>query len=302
MMFIRDISNLISMYFSVHLSQLSFQIILCVSFNCFHILDSQTLASHYSSIDPSFSPMSKWRRLYTPTIAAEIITDWDTDDGSIDSDVPSDQEKYASFESSDDETSSICSNSQGDASLDDVQVQPEPQGDELSLCASSSTEIRLGRNGTPWKSVPKAKPGRTAGHNIFTARLGVPNSVRSSISTPYEAWKHFITEKMLRDIVKYTKKQAERVGDDKFELTIQELETFIGLQYARGVYGKNHPIEFLWNIEFGIPLFRNSMPRDRFKTILKHLRFDDRTKRSERNQQNDKFAPIRDLRSYLMSL
>lgn len=119
--------------------------------------------------------------------------------------------------------------------------------------------------------------------------------MQSSISTPYEAWKHFITEKMLRNILKYTKKQAERVGDDKFELTIQELETFIGLQYARGVYGKNHPIEFLWSKEFGIPQFRNSMPQDRFKTILKHLCFDDRTKVSERNQQNDKFAPIRDL-------
>ena len=77
-------------------------------------------------------------------------------------------------------------------------------------------------------------------------------------------------------------------------LSPNELEAFIALQYARGLYRKNHPVSFLYNKEYGIPIFPETMPRDRFIKILKYLRFDDKPNRrtgSDRNQ----FAPIRDV-------
>lgn len=131
----------------------------------------------HTSVRPSSSPTLKLRSSlftclsdvvytrYTPEFAVEIIMDRDTNNGSIDSDVSSDHEHDASTKSTNDETSSVCSNTLSDSPNETAQfqVEPQPQGDELLFCASSSsTEIRFGRNRTPWKSVPKTKPERTA--------------------------------------------------------------------------------------------------------------------------------------------
>ena len=61
------------------------------------------------------------------------------------------------------------------------------------------------------------------------------------MSTPYDAWKHFIDESLLRIIAKFTTEEAARRGDNEFVLDLHHLETFIGLQYARGLYGKVFP-------------------------------------------------------------
>ena len=39
------------------------------------------------------------------------------------------------------------------------------------------------------------------------------------------------------------------------------------------------PIFFLYNNEYGIPIFPETMSRDRFIKILKYLRFDDKPNR-----------------------
>ena len=63
----------------------------------------------------------------------------------------------------------------------------------------------------------------------------------------------FVHESILRTIVKFTTAEAIRRGDVDFSLSLDELETFIALQYARGLYEKNHPVSFLWNKRYGIP-------------------------------------------------
>ena len=53
------------------------------------------------------------------------------------------------------------------------------------------------------------------------------------------------------------------------------LEAFIALQYARGIYGKGHSLDFLWNEMYGPKIFPETMPQNMFKSILRLLRFDD---------------------------
>lgn len=73
-------------------------------------------------------------------------------------------------------------------------------------------------------------------------------------------------------------------------MNIHELEVFIGLLYARGVIGaKNIPIDDLWSSKWGNDIFRRSMTRDRFKDIMRHIRFDEKSTRSTR-LTTDKFA------------
>ena len=94
---------------------------------------------------------------------------------------------------------------------------------------------------------------------ILTAIPGVPRYDSSSISTPYSAWKMFIHESILTSIAKFTTEEAVHRGDTDFSLSLDELESFIALQYARGLYGKNHPVAFLWNKRYGIPIFHKNI-------------------------------------------
>ena len=73
---------------------------------------------------------------------------------------------------------------------------------------------------------------------------------------------------------------------------ISDLEKFIAIQYARGVYGKNHSLNFLWSKQFGVPLINTMMSRNDFMTLKKYLRFDDKQTRSFR-VEDDPFTHIR---------
>ena len=75
----------------------------------------------------------------------------------------------------------------------------------------------------------------------------------------------------------------------------EELGAFIGLLILVGSFrASREPLSDLFSedLNFGRPLFRATMPRERFKIILRFLRFDDHTTRVERFA-NDRFAPIR---------
>ena len=99
---------------------------------------------------------------------------------------------------------------------------------------------------------------------------------------------------MLRSIQKYTIKHGQ--ADDKnFSVELCELEKFIGLQIARGVLmGKNTPIHQLWSKEWGHLIFSKTINRDRYKELMKHLRFDNCSTRRERRQE-DKFCLISEI-------
>ncbi|XP_071746951.1 piggyBac transposable element-derived protein 4-like [Lepeophtheirus salmonis] len=61
--------------------------------------------------------------------------------------------------------------------------------------------------------------------------------------------------------------------------------------YARGILAKGQPTEVIWSRKLGINLFRNTIPCDKYKELLRYIRFDIRSTRSQR-LQNDKFALI----------
>ena len=131
----------------------------------------------------------------------------------------------------------------------------------------ASSECLLGRDGTARKCSNPLNSGRAGAHNVFTAKPGVPRDVASSRS-PYDVWKHFISEHILRMICRYTNEEAQRIGDEQFTVSPAELKTFIGHQYARGIYGKDHPIAFLWSKRYSIPIFYENMSRDYFLKFL----------------------------------
>ena len=96
---------------------------------------------------------------------------------------------------------------------------------------------------------------------------------------------------MLRYIQKNTNNH-EKKDDDDFDLLLDKLESFTGLQTARGfLVGNNTPIKQVWSKEWTHLVFGNTMGRNRYQKIMKHLRFDDFLSQRQR-RQTDKFYLI----------
>ena len=150
--------------------------------------------------------------------------------------------------------------------------------------------------GAGWHGLPIGRHNHLAGRvrqrNVFLENCIVKPEVRHNIHNPYDALKFFIDETMLRHISRSTIKHGRTVDSD-FDLSLSDLETFIGLQYARGVYGNTHSVDFLWSHKFGCKIFFDNMSRNKFSPIKRFIRFNDRSVRGERILL-DKFAHFRD--------
>ena len=73
-----------------------------------------------------------------------------------------------------------------------------------------------------------------------------------------------------------------------------ELLAFIGVLIAAAVHRQNKQnLDDMWKSD-SLPLVRAAMSRDRFKMMLRLIRFDDENTRAE-HAQTDKAAPIRDI-------
>jgi len=183
----------------------------------------------------------------------------------------------------------------GDTGANAADSSESPSSSEDEYFEEASREdILTGRDGTKWRKMTSSQNvGRTAAHNVFTASPGVSPSCRSQAAkSEYDAWKILINESILRKVLQHTLEEGNR-SNPEFLLDLCELEAFISLNYLRGIYGRNHPLDFLFNRYYGPSVFHKTMARDRYKEILRYLRFDDKTSRQARSV--DKFAPIREV-------
>lgn len=233
------------------------------------------------------------RRRLSAAQVCQIISELPSEDSGQDDSASSDEESVGLYEQNNDgNTDSDSSNSPEDGILD-TGMSNDSASDNASQTTSSEYTC-VAKDGTKWEKMTTSRVGRAAANNVFKGVPGLSSSVKASIRTPYDAWKKFIDERILRIILECTLKHAASSSVDaceNFHLDLNDLEKFIGIQYARGIYGKNQPLHFLWNKEFGPPLFGKIMSRDRFKTVLQHLRFDIKDTRSLRLTE-DKFAHV----------
>ncbi|GFV67325.1 uncharacterized protein TNCV_3670801 [Trichonephila clavipes] len=91
---------------------------------------------------------------------------------------------------------------------------------------------------------------------------------------------------MLRHIKNCTEEEADRqLGENEWSTTLDELDAFISILHARGIYGANNlEHDRLWCVVWSLPFFRYTTAIDRFRELMKFLRFDEKTTRSERLQ------------------
>ena len=151
------------------------------------------------------------------------------------------------------------------------------------------------RHGVEWTPLLQSHAGRTNAMNVFKAKVGMSRAVEAQAAESiYSSWKLFINEKILRSIHKFTLAEGQK-SDGNWEFSMNELEeAFIGLLYARGVYGKKHSVAFLWNKLYGPCIFSETMSREKYKKIQRYLRFDDKGDRRVRIE-TDKFTHVREI-------
>ena len=97
---------------------------------------------------------------------------------------------------------------------------------------------------------------------------------------------------MFKNIQENTTREAKKFNPN-FSMALERLEAFISLQYARGIYGKSHPLHALWNKIYGPRIFPETMFRSCFMEVNWFLEFDNNDQGSQR-LTTDKFVHIQE--------
>lgn len=165
--------------------------------------------------------------------------------------------------------------------------------DSKSFSSSSNTVVSP--DGTVWTVTEAGSTsGRYSRQNIFTDRVGpTPHAKRNVDETCKSAWQLMFTRKMIKHILDCTIEEARReLQDENWIITVDELEAFIGILYIRGAIGSHSlDVDSLWSFKWGNPIIKAIMSRNRFREIMKYLRFDHKSSRRQRLNE-DKFAMI----------
>lgn len=159
-------------------------------------------------------------------------------------------------------------------------------------------EIEIAADGTRWVKLKAGKSrGRPSVHTIFKDIAGPTGYAKRNIMSGCvtSAFDLIIDAHIMKHIKDCTETEARRVLKNDWRITVSELRTFLAILYARGAYEvRALKASYLWSKKWGPSFFRDTMTRDRFMQILRFIRFDKRTERSER-LQTDKFALISEL-------
>ncbi|CAG5037649.1 unnamed protein product [Parnassius apollo] len=156
-----------------------------------------------------------------------------------------------------------------------------------------------------------------------------PKAAAREIKTELEAWSIFFSDEKLEEIVRNTNaeigKQKEKYKRDgpvqntedenadassstkirpsfAKDASVVEMKALFGLYYLAGVLNINHvTTKELFDKNSGVGYFRATMSQARFEFLTNCLRFDDRSTREER-QQNDRLAPIRNIFDHIVKV
>ncbi|XP_018395958.1 PREDICTED: piggyBac transposable element-derived protein 4-like [Cyphomyrmex costatus] len=183
--------------------------------------------------------------------------------------------------------------------------EAEAQREDQAAAAARAGETPstyIAKDKTVWNKTPFYQH-QIASHNIIRQRNGPHRSTETlSISNTF---KKIFTVHMVDIIIRHTNKKALSVyaafnaahPDSKREwkpVTVQEIYSFMAILICSGVNNSNtdHTSD-MWHSN-SYPLYRATMGLNRFRNILRFIRFDDANTRQQRAKE-DKAAPIRDL-------
>ena len=205
---------------------------------------------------------------YTEAEAIRILQE------NSDTDEPDNEEEYVP----EDDFQAYESDSSSDEDLSD-----SDEADSFSCTDNDSdSECPSSRQYTARNCETLSPLLRTSPSNVLRVTSGVNPSVRyKASSSPCECWRLFVDNSILISIKTHTIRETT-IYNSNFLFSMEKLEAFIALQYARSIYGKSHSVDFLWSEKYGPPLYKETMSRSDFVEVKKFIRFDNKDCRSQR--------------------
>ncbi|KAK1904207.1 Autophagy-related protein 13 [Dissostichus eleginoides] len=202
----------------------------------------------------------------------------------------------------------VCSASDGSSDSDPEPLRkvrpshPDPPLEDGPTDVPADAEV-CATGPSPAQEI--GKDGSVDGHGALqrhreTADTEHPHGVCSTphalenITDKLTAFMCLCDSVMLEEIRDYTIAEARRDNGDRatWDVSIMELKAFIALLYVRGAYcGKNIEVESFWSEQWGNAFFNATLSRNRFRDILRYLRFDKKETRRCR-LTTDKFTHI----------
>ncbi len=161
---------------------------------------------------------------------------------------------------------------------------------------SSSRPSFISKDGTIWEIEPIPQTNTDKEVNNCFDLLNIPENVQ--VNTPMDFFKLFFTDEICDEILRCTNMEAMKFYDwnDDFKLiNKQELRAFFGLLISAGhLKSCNENYRSFWHPFYGSYIFPATMGVNRFEQLLRFIRFDDKSTRSER-RKTDKLCPIRNI-------
>ncbi|CAM4349627.1 unnamed protein product [Leuciscus chuanchicus] len=190
-----------------------------------------------------------------------------------------------------------------DSDGEDIELQPDSDSELSDLYSDEETapqpkkRARLGtdltetaKDGTVWREEPVGTRLPFTPIKAYAADREPTAKARKSISSRLQSFLCFITLDMLHSIQEWTIQHAQETEHVNWFMALPELMAFIAIVILRGLT-KVPSLRDCWSANLGNPHIIGTMPRNLFQDIMRHLRFDDRSTRSDR-AKNDKFAAI----------
>lgn len=179
--------------------------------------------------------------------------------------------------------------------------QSEDSSDDEITCNARDNTGRFyyGKNGFKWSVEPfHTRNTRTQRHNIMVQLPGLKQRARAlgTKPEPLETWGLMIDDDILNIIIHFTNLKLQKAKNlqknpnttEMRNVDLIEMKAFIGLLFYSAIFKSNHEdTRAMWATDgTGRDIFRCVLSRNRFEIILSHLRFDDRTDRDQRIQEN----------------
>ncbi|KAH9632821.1 hypothetical protein HF086_016302 [Spodoptera exigua] len=198
-----------------------------------------------------------------------------------------------------------------ESELQENEEERSSESDELSdsdnvplsqLAPGRRGSVYKSTNGTIWhKDIPSVTRTRT--QNIRLRPPGPKGNAARSAKDPLSCFELFFTQDILEILVRCTNIYLDKIKEnfqrnrDAKPTDIVEMRAFLGLLYIMGVSrsGRRNIKDFWDNSQgTGLEIVYATMSINRFRILIRALRFDDITDRETRRKL-DKMAPIREV-------
>nr|XP_022906087.1 piggyBac transposable element-derived protein 4-like [Onthophagus taurus] len=241
-----------------------------------------TLSFLQNIIVPELAMDYEKEQEYLQRLFEEVETDIDDDNASL----TSDHEEIQDHNTDDEQT------------IEPIDLDVPLSGKNTG---QQSAAFYIGKHGkTHWRKHPGNKQVRTRADNIIKVLPGVKKNAKG-IKSPLEIWSLFFPDNILNVIVENTNIFIGMGNYDTSNRTarptdIIELKALFGLLYISAMSKNNHvnAADLFRTNGTSMEIFRLTMSVQRFKFLLRYIRFDDKGTREER-QRHDKLAPIREV-------